>query len=73
MNVTLKPCPFCGETPNEPYKDGGGDERIGYNFSVTIACKCGVSVSADSHQGNGGWCDDSGQALENAVKAWNKR
>ena len=66
-------CPFCGSAPSGPTQYGGSDERSGYNFKVTIACKCGASMVADSHQGAGGWCNDTGQAMKAVVDAWNRR
>jgi hypothetical protein len=70
----LEPCPFCGDEPHGPEKSGGSDERCGYNFTVSIRCKsCGVTISKRSHEGNGGWCDDTGQAMTEAIAAWNRR
>jgi len=69
----LKPCPMCGGSPNKPAKNGGSDERSGYNFTVTVACKCGLRIDRASHQGKQGWCDDSGQAEAEAIAAWNSR
>jgi len=73
MSETLKPCPFCGSPPHEPYRSSGSDERMGYNFSVSISCKCGVSISKGSHHNKQGWCDDTGQAEAEVVEAWNRR
>jgi hypothetical protein len=69
----LKPCPMCGGAPNKPAKNGGSDERSGYNFTITVACKCGLRIDRASHQGKQGWCDDSGQAEAEAIAAWNRR
>lgn len=73
-NDTLMPCPFCGGTPRQPEKSGGGDERNGYNFTVAIKCQdCGASVIRKSRENNGGWCTDTGQAKSEAIAAWNRR
>lgn len=69
----LKPCAHCGEVPAGPAKLGGNDERCGYNFTMTIGCRCGVSVSRKSHENKLGWCDDTGQAALSVVEAWNRR
>jgi Lar family restriction alleviation protein len=71
---SLKPCPFCGTETVAVKKTGGSDERCGYNFRVHVKCSgCGAEIVRDSHQGAGGWCDDSGQAEMEAVGAWNHR
>lgn len=70
---TLNPCPFCGAQPKNPEREGGGDERNGYNFVVVIRCQCGVSMQRHSHRNKQGWCDDSGQAESEVIKAWNRR
>lgn len=69
----LKPCAHCGEVPAGPAKLGGSDERYGYNFTITIGCRCGVSVSRKSHEDKSGWCNDTGQATLAVVEAWNRR
>ena len=71
----LKPCPFCGKIPGMKYpiQIGGGDERCGYNFTMSIICECGASMEESSHQNNGGWCDDSGQAKNKVIEKWNSR
>lgn len=70
----LKDCPFCGGEASKPVRSSGSDERNGYNFTVSIFCKCcGVSIRCDSATDAAGWCKDTGQALENAVSAWNRR
>lgn len=70
----LKPCPFCGATPEAPKTTGGGDERNGYNFRVHIACgDCGTEVIRDSNKDKQGWCNDKGEAKAAAVAAWNRR
>lgn len=72
--TNLKPCPFCGALPAAPRRSGGGDERNGYNFSVSISCpKCRVRISRGSHEGKGGWCDDKGEAEAAVIEAWNNR
>jgi hypothetical protein len=75
MSNELKDCPFCGgKKPHGPIRSGGSDERNGYNFTVSIACDvCGATISRGSHQGKGGWCDDTGQALSAVVADWNSR
>ena len=69
----LLPCPFCGSKPNPISRDGGSDERNGYNFTVRISCQCGASIRTESHRGPQGWCDDKGQAEREAIAAWNRR
>ena len=71
--AALLPCPFCGACPSPPRKDGGSDERNGYNFQIIIRCRCSAEVRAHSHENSGGWCDDTGQALALATSVWNKR
>lgn len=73
MSGKLKPCPFCGEPPKGPHKDGGSDERIGYNFFMRVACQCGATISKPSRHDKQGWCDDSGQAERDVIAAWNAR
>jgi hypothetical protein len=70
---SLLPCPFCGSVVTGPNKIGGSDERSGYNFKMVVCCPCGVSISASSHEGQGGWCDDNGQAAAQVVALWNRR
>ena len=70
----LKPCPFCGTQPTEPHREGESSERNGYNFRVSISCpKCGIHIARYSHEGPGGWCDDTGQAVAAVTEAWNNR
>ena len=69
----LLPCPFCGGVPNSPQQQGGGDERCGYNFSVAVRCQCGATIEIPSARDAGGWCNDTGQAKRNVIKAWNRR
>ncbi len=73
--MILKPCPLCASPEIQgPTKTGGSDERCGYNFVVSVSCpKCGVRISRESHQGEAGWCDDTGQAERAVVEAWNRR
>ena len=68
----LKACP-CGASVNEPRKEGGSDERCGYNFKMVISCECGITLSAASHHNDLGWVDDTGQALAEVVEKWNHR
>ena len=70
---TLLPCPFCGAQPNEPVTSGGSDERCGYNFTVSIECKCGVVMLQNSRSDKNGWCNDKGEAKAAVIKAWNNR
>jgi hypothetical protein len=69
----LLTCPFCGAQPKGPDKHGGSDERCGYNFTMRVTCECGVTIGRRSHEGRGGWCDDTGQAMADVVAAWNRR
>jgi hypothetical protein len=70
----LKHCPACGADAQGPTREGGSDERMGYNFTVRVTCSgCGLTISRGSHQGKAGWCDDTGQAESEVVKAWNTR
>ena len=73
MTEQLKPCPFCGRKPTDPVKSSDSDERCGYNFKVSISCKCGATISAGSKHDKQGWCDDKGEAMEAVIKAWNAR
>lgn len=69
----LLPCPNCGKTPHGPLKEGGHDERTGYNFTMRIQCNCGLNISRPSYEGRGGWCSDTGEAEKAVIKAWNTR
>ena len=69
----VMPCPFCGETPIGPSKSSSSDERCGYNFTATISCVCGATISKPSRHDKGGWCNDTGQAVADVVVAWNAR
>jgi hypothetical protein len=74
MSDKLLPCPFCNGDPIGPTKKGGSDERIGYNFTVSIACgNCGATLCTFSHKDRAGWCDDKGQAEASVRAAWNRR
>ena len=73
MTEQLKSCPFCGAQPKGPQREGGGDERNGYNFSMRVSCQCGATISKPSREGPGGWCDDNGQAKLAVIAAWNAR
>lgn len=75
MTADLIPCPFCGHPkPNGPRSSSNSDERNGYNFTVTIKCVgCGASISRDSSRDALGWCNDGGEAVRQAVAAWNRR
>lgn len=69
----LLPCPFCGGRVAPPLREGGSDERSGYNFVVSIVCKCGACIARASHRDFLGWCDDTGQAMAAVCDAWNTR
>ncbi len=74
MNPTvLSPCPSCGGAAIGPKKSSSGDERNGYNFTVTIRCECGFNASRPSREGRGGWCIDKGEAEAELIALWNKR
>lgn len=67
-------CPFCGGSPVGPNKSNSSDERSGYNFYVSISCGiCKIEMRSRSQEDKGGWCNDTGQALEKVIKAWNTR
>lgn len=71
--VGLADCPFCGGTPHVR-KDGGSEERYGYNFTVEVWCKCGGKIEIDSNKGSGGWCNEApADAKKRAITAWNRR
>lgn len=68
------PCPFCGSRP-ELQKDGGHDERSGYNFRVIVRCKgCSASISVGSGYDKNHWCNENVESVtDRAVEAWNRR
>jgi len=73
QKVQLLPCPFCGgETRTSRHN---GDERIGYNITITISCKsCGASLPLVSRHDKNDWCTESAQSVtERAITAWNTR
>lgn len=73
QKVQLLPCPFCGgETRTSRHN---GDERIGYNITVTISCNsCGASLPLVSRHDKNDWCTESAQSVtERAITAWNTR
>jgi len=73
-NKELLPCAHCGAAPVGPKQSSGGDERCGYNFTVSIECpSCGSKMTKASHQDNGGWCNDKGEAKADAIASWNRR
>lgn len=70
----LKHCPFCGADAKQPAKSAISNEYSGYNFTISIVCsQCSGRVQTNSHEQSGGWCDDTGQALEAAITGWNTR
>jgi len=71
--MNLLPCPSCGSPAIGPKKSSSGDERNGYNFTVTIRCECGFNVSRPSREDSGGWCIDKGEAEAELITLWNKR
>lgn len=71
--MELKPCPFCGKQPYRIWKDGGSDERCGYNYSVKIACNCGITLEVHSKKDESGWVLGNQDVNADAVKKWNKR
>lgn len=74
MAEELKLCPCCDKPPGQPKKEGGSDERSGYNFTMKISCcTCGLSISRQSSADKNGWCNDKGEALASVVAAWNTR
>ena len=70
--MKLKSCPFCGGSPATS-KTNSSDERNGYNFYAVVSCVCGISLRKPSRQDKNGWCNDTGQAVEDATEAWNRR
>jgi len=71
--MNLLPCPSCGSPAIGPKKSSSGDERNGYNFTVTIRCECGFNASRPSREDRGGWCIDKGEAEAELIALWNKR
>lgn len=73
----LKPCPFCGETPQieakplwELSRDGALHGYVGH-YKYDIRCqKCGCNVTV---RNNTTIYSGHKKARENAIKAWNRR
>ena len=61
-NTELKPCPFCGgEAVLEPYK-----ARKGYEANIQCNGGCLALMRTITY-------DTEEEAIENVVKAWNRR
>ena len=59
MNIELKPCPFCGQTPCIRYGYSLGDTYAEGMETHYIWCDCGAYMEVESKG--------------DLVKAWNKR
>lgn len=72
--ASVKPCPFCGAAVSEIKIGPAMDERDGYTFPVTIACKCGGQMRVVSNVDKNGWCKESvSSASDRAIASWNRR
>lgn len=64
MNITysepLKPCPFCGGTPNLE------DWKCGWEYGTIIKCGACEACISEGIVGGDGWHD-------RAVEKWNRR
>ena len=70
--VTLLPCPFCGEQPWITQRDvePQGDSWYGPRMAVFVLCACGACLFDDDfHEGFG----DSPEGRGRAAAAWNRR
>lgn len=71
-NKALKPCPFCGGSPERVYRHG--DERYAYADTVKYRCtSCNASSGeACGDTSKGGYADNR-TVERRAVEAWNRR
>jgi len=68
----LKPCPFCGGSPE--VKQSSGDERDGYADHIAYVCKgCGCRRGAAGQQNPKGGYAINDTVAQRAIEAWNRR
>lgn len=78
MTEALKPCPFCGHAvylEKKPLWRSNGSTTHGYFncYEYVVQCNnsnCGCNVKLT---GNDTIYRDDEEALQNAIKAWNRR
>ena len=61
MNKELRPCPFCGETPEIVYLDTNKNKK--WFFVMCRGLACGVKVETSKR----------GSTREEAINLWNHR
>ncbi|HHA2912855.1 Lar family restriction alleviation protein [Stenotrophomonas maltophilia] len=69
--IELKACPFCGAKP--VMRERSGDERNGYNTSLTVECRCGVSIDTETRNSGGLPTETVTAAKRRLRTAWNTR
>jgi Lar family restriction alleviation protein len=72
LNKALKPCPFCGGSPERVSRDG--DERNCYARTVKYRCtSCNASSGEACGDASKGGYADNRTVERRAVEAWNRR